>query len=264
MFIWRDAYQLQWTIAADCLCIKGVLDGEHFVLAPIGDNNSAMEKALDNLEAHFSDHNWPFKIRDIERSVVNVIKTIKPGYYTFTEDRSNFDYVYRTQDLIHLSGRSYHSKKNHVNTFRRLYSNYQYYPLTEALTDACIAYELEWCKAKGVGSSSLILERNAIIEALNNFNALKLTGGIISIAEKIVAFTIGQQLNDDTAVIHMEKANPSHKGLYATINQEFCRNSWRHFKYINRQEDLGIPGLRKAKESYHPVKLIEKYIAVIS
>lgn len=263
MFIWRDAYQLQWTVTADYLCIKGVLDGEHFVLEPVGDTNISMRTALDNLETHFRKNNWLFKIRDIEPAVVNTIKEIKPGYYTFTEDRANFDYVYNAKDLINLSGRSFHSKKNHVNTFRRMYSNYQYYPLTENLTDACIAYEIEWCKAKGVASSSLILERNAIIDALNNFAALQLTGGVISIAGIIVAFAVGQQLNDDTAIIHIEKANPSYKGLYAAINQEFCQNSWRHVKYINRQEDLGMPGLRKAKESYHPVKMIEKYIAVI-
>ena len=111
------------------------------------------------------------------------------------------------------------------------------------------------CDASDVLSS----EYRSIEEALQHFDVLGLRGGIIRLAGRPVAFSFGESLNTDTAVLHMEKADPSVHGLYAMINQECCRHAWGDVDFINREEDMGEEGLRKAKESYYPVRLVEKY-----
>ena len=106
-------------------------------------------------------------------------------------------------------------------------------------------------------------ERTAILEVLNNFADFRLQGGAILLNGRVIAFTFGEQLNKDTAVIHVEKADPEVRGAYPAINQGFVEHAWGHLTYINREEDMGIEGLRKAKESYKPEKLIEKFNATL-
>ncbi|HQI78527.1 MAG TPA: phosphatidylglycerol lysyltransferase domain-containing protein, partial [Petrotogaceae bacterium] len=102
-------------------------------------------------------------------------------------------------------------------------------------------------------------EKIAIFRALENFDKLGLTGGILKVSGKIAGFTFGEPISEDTVLIHIEKADPDTKGAYTAINQVFLEKQWKHMSYVNREEDLGLEGLRKAKESYHPVKMIEKY-----
>jgi hypothetical protein len=94
---------------------------------------------------------------------------------------------------------------------------------------------------------------------LTNFSKLNLKGGVIVLNGVVEAFTFGEKLNEDTAVIHVEKANPDISGIYSAINRDFCRETWSETTYINREEDMGLEGLRKAKESYSPIKMIEKF-----
>jgi hypothetical protein len=118
-----------------------------------------------------------------------------------------------------------------------------------------------WCQLKNCQEDpSLLMEDYAIHQALTYFEDLNFRGGAILIDNKVEAFALGEQLNKDTAVIHIEKANPDILGLYAAINQLFCLKTWSHMKYINREQDLGVEGLRKAKESYHPHHMVNKYI----
>ena len=99
----------------------------------------------------------------------------------------------------------------------------------------------------------------AINAALADFQALELQGGVILINDRVEAFTCGELLNAATAVIHLEKANPEVRGLYAVINQQFCQQAWAGVPFVNREQDLGEPGLRTAKMSYHPHHLVEKF-----
>jgi hypothetical protein len=111
--------------------------------------------------------------------------------------------------------------------------------------------------------SGLLGEERAIYEALHNMDNLDFKGGVIHINGKVEAFALGEQLNPQTAVIHIEKANPAFDGLYQLINQEFCAHEWKDIPYINREQDLGEEGLRKAKLSYHPHHLVNKYIVTL-
>lgn len=261
-FIWRQPYDLKWALIDDCLCFRGSWHGKYFILPPVGTNQEAIAAALQKLAADFDKNGWRLVIRDIERALVGQLAAIRPARLTFRKDRDNYDYVYTAEDLIELSGRRFHAKKNHANAFRRLYPDYEFLPLTTDLVGTCLEVALSWAAGRDDSDENLLAEKAAINETLKNYAALDLTGAVIRVGGHLVAFTIGEQLNEDTAVIHFEKADAAYKGIYAVINQEYCATYWRQMKYINRQEDLGLEGLRQAKKSYHPVKMVEKCIAV--
>jgi len=261
--MWRNAYKIQWTVEGDFLCVKAIWEGENFFLPPLGPEQGLID-VLKKMLDHAEKQKFPFMLQGVEKYMVEWLEKIKPGYFLCCAERDNFDYVYLSKDLIELQGRKFHTKKNHVNSFRKKYSNYQYVPMTAGMTDQCIAFMVEWCKERGcVKGDSIDCERKAILEAMNNFTVLGFQGAAIFIDDKMVAFTYGEMSNDDTAVIHVEKGLLEYKSVYGVINQEFCAQNWQHIKYINREEDMGIEGLRKAKESYHPIKMVEKYIVTV-
>jgi hypothetical protein len=178
-------------------------------------------------------------------------------------DRNQCDYVYLTQDLIELKGRKYHRKRNHIKQFQEKYS-YQCIPLTPEWIPQCLQLETEWCDLRHCEASpGLLNESFAIKEAFTHFEKLGVKGGTILINGKVEAFTLGDPLNPDTVVIHIEKANPAYEGLYPTINQAFLENQWSGYAYVNREQDLGEEGLRKAKESYFPHRLVNKYTVTL-
>ena len=142
-----------------------------------------------------------------------------------------------------------------------------YLPITKDIIPKCREELNDWYENKSPelpNDPFLALERAAINEVLDNFCDFNIKGGAVELDGKIIAFTFGEQLNTDTAVIHVEKADPEVRGAYPAINQGFVAHEWSNMKYINRQEDMGLEGLRKAKESYKPVKMIEKFNAKIN
>ena len=163
-----------------------------------------------------------------------------------------------------MKGKKFQAKRNHINRFRNTYPDYEYTPITPDRIQECLDLEAEWCKVnncdqqEGTGN-----ERRALIYALHNFEALGLTGGILHVNGKFVAFTFGMPINHETFGVHVEKADTSIDGAYAMINYEFANRIPEQYIYINREEDLGIEGLRKAKLSYQPVTILEKYMACL-
>lgn len=260
LFMWRNGYRIQWETEGDYLFIIAEWEGTHYSLMPFGPEDERLAGAVHSLQSHFAEQGWPFIMYGAEAFMVEALEQVCPGQFTWTKDENNFDYVYNVQELINLSGRKYHSKKNHLNSFKRLYGHYRYETITPAHMPACLEAAKRWWENNESDDVSLTLEQQAIRDALDNFEYLGLTGGAIMLENQVAAFTFGEPLNEDTAVIHIEKGNYDVRGIYAAINQEFCSQAWSDFTYVNREEDMGIPGLRKAKESYHPVKLIEKYI----
>lgn len=173
--------------------------------------------------------------------------------------RDQFDYVYRREDLVRLVGSKYRSKRNHINQFLRFYT-YVYEPLEDRHVNDCLVLQEKWCKMNRCKEDlDLFGEHEAIREVLTHHNTLQVCGAVILIEGRVGAFTLGEKLNDNTAVIHIEKADPEIPGLYPLINQQFCENSWQDVTYINREQDLGLPGLHKAKLSYYPDRFVEKF-----
>lgn len=261
LFMWRNAYQIMWTVEDDVLYTKAVWDDEEFALQPFGPQGKT-QQAIDAWVRHFAQERKPFFMYGIEKSMVQELKKYERMEFSIEEDRDNFDYVYNREDLLLLAGRKYHSKKNHLNSFKKNYPDAQYMPITEDIITQCKLNINGWYKKHGTFDDPILTtERNAIIEVLNHFEALELKGGALFLDKRVVAFTFGEQLNADTAVIHVEKADPEVRGAYPAINQGFVEHAWGDVLYINREEDMGIEGLRKAKLSYKPVKLVEKFNA---
>jgi uncharacterized protein len=258
LFIWQPHYGYQWSLDRDRLLVVSAHGGGPvWALPPVGPPprvdlcrqvlgwlrdecgvaDPAIERADPRLAAEVAGH---------------------PGF-TVEPVRDHFDYVYRSQDLMQLAGGNYHAQRNHINRLTRSY-RCRYEPLGEDHLSACLYLCARWCQVKRCDQDlSLMGEWEAIGAALANFHALGLQGGVILLDGRVEAFTCGERLNETTAVIHLEKANPEVRGLYALINQQFCREAWCGVPFINREQDLGEAGLRTAKLSYHPHHLVEKF-----
>lgn len=180
------------------------------------------------------------------------------------EDRDNGDYVYRREDLATLAGRLFTKKRNHINQCLAAY-NCQYEMITGETVAECLALQDRWCNDRNCKiEPGLAGEYQAIEETLHHYEKFGLTGGAIRIAGTIEAFAVGEALNPSTAVCHFEKAMPQFQGLAQLINQWFTKNNLGEFDYVNREQDLGIPGLRQAKESYSPDHMVEKVRIVLA
>ena len=200
------------------------------------------------------------RITGAERFPKNTIpaESLLPGVLV-VEDRDNADYVYRREDLATLAGRHFTKKRNHINQCLAAY-NCQYEVITEETVLECLTMQDRWCAARNCKTEpGLCGEYQAIVETLRNYREFPLTGGAIRIDGTIEAFAVGEELNPSTAVCHFEKAMSQFHGLGQLINQWFARENLSRFTYVNREQDLGIPGLRKAKQSYHPVRMIDAY-----
>ncbi len=256
LFIWRHRYHPLWTRHKGCLLI--ILEPNEappFGLPPIGTGDKS--RAIDILCGELRRTTPEPRICRLSEGFVG--KHVDENRYTIQTDRDNSDYIYAASDLIKLAGRKYHRKKNHLNRFLKNYT-FEYRDLDIDLVECFLDMQEEWCQMREcVEDPDLHSEDYAIYTALTHFEELDYKGGAICIDTKIEAFSLGEALNENTAVIHIEKANPEIPGLYTAMNQRFCKNTWARMEYINREQDLGIEGLRKAKESYYPHHMVYKY-----
>ena len=273
-YMWRDINKFSWDMMGEYMCISGIShleleDGIElpFMFPPLtatGEyDKEALRETIYKAKEHFEKKGQPFSLRLVPFHVMEIIKEAVPEMH-FIDDRPNYDYIYLTQELIDLKGKAFHSKKNHLNYFKKTYE-YEYVELTSDMADDAMRFISDFNKRKEVPAHEmemLKMEEQAMEDVFKNIEAVGYSAGAILIDGNIEALAIGGKLGKKTITEHVEKANVEFRGLYQAINNEFCRNVAAKAKYINREEDMGIPNLRKAKLSYKPVKLIEKYIGV--
>ena len=273
-YMWREINRFSWDMVGEYMCISGIshLELEEgielpFMFLPLtatGEyDKDALRETIFKSKEHFEKKGQPFSLRLVPFHVMEIIKEAVPEMH-FVDDRPNYDYIYLTQELIDLKGKSFHSKKNHLNYFKKTYE-YEYVELTSDMADDAMKFISDFNKRKEVPAHEmemLKMEEQAMEDVFNNIEAVGYSAGAILIDGNIQAIAIGGKLGKKTITEHVEKANVEFRGLYQAINNEFCKNVAANAKYINREEDMGIPNLRKAKLSYKPVKLIEKYIGV--
>lgn len=261
LFAWRNFYKFRYTIIEGLLCIISVHGREEpFAMMPIGDvNEESFAIAFSGIRDYFLQKGWRPLFRKITKNELKYFKSRISSEEAYVYDRNNSDYLYNADDLIKLQGKKYDSKRNHINKFKRQHI-FEYVSLDSSLLDECIGIMERWCKdRKCKCKDGDYCERNANMELLSNFETLDYKGALIKMDGAFEAFTIGEMLNEDTAVIHIEKANNSVDGLYTIMNQQFAQREWSGATYINREQDLGLEGIRKAKLSYQPLRLIDKY-----
>lgn len=273
LFMYKDLNHFKYDIINDYLCISGhshleVDNPDPFLFPPLTKTGyydiDRLSDTIDQLRQIFEKKGYIFSIRLLPFHMADIFEQAKPERFNFGSDRPNYDYVYLSKDLIELKGKKFHRKKNHLNYFKSHY-DYQYMPLSANMAEACLALNSKINEKKKISQNELKLlrmEEHAMKEAFLNYEKAGFIGGVISINENIEAFTMGGPLGKKSIVVHIEKANTNYRGLYQAINNEFCKHAAQSVKYINREEDMGLPGLRKAKRSYRPAMYVEKYIAM--
>ena len=262
LFIWGDAYELRLSRVGEAVAVfSWRADPEDsFVLPPLGPGANA-EVVRGCLE-HMAEAGHTARMARATRDDLARLG-VEETAFTVEPDRDQFDYVYLVRDLIELSGNRYHGKRNHLEQFARGH-DFAYRPLTPELVPACQELQDRWCDEKHCDLvATLRAEARAVKEVVERFELLGVTGGCIEVDGKVEAFTLGELLNPETVVIHIEKANAAFHGLYQAINQQFLEKAWSEVRYVNREQDLGVAGLRRAKESYHPDHMVEKYVVTL-
>ncbi len=177
--------------------------------------------------------------------------------------RDEWDYVYRVDDLARLQGPSYHTQRKELGKATSQLAP-RYEPMTKVHQRECLELEDNWCDMKHCTLERFSsAEDRALREALEHLDELGFFGGVALVDGRIQALTIGERLNSNTAVVHFEKANPAMRGMYPFINQQFCSNALKGYEFVNREQDVGEPGLRRAKEGYHPHHFVEKHVLLM-
>ncbi|HIV49532.1 DUF2156 domain-containing protein [uncultured Helicobacter sp.] len=288
-FMWRHAREIAYAVLEDMLVIQTRYAGsEPFVFFPIGaDCIESALRVLENLKVHYASLNLPLHLASMSKEQANIID-LHFGIKSIPV-REKFDYIYNVAQLIALSGRKYHKKKNHLNAFLQEYPHFVFEEISARNIPAILeTYEM-WFGANPNKNTGLEFEYLGIKDALMAYEKLGLKGGVIFINGKVVAFSFGEVLpcvleselstesNKGTesseqgdcarcgkvAVMHIEKADSQYRGIYQAINQQVLEHCFSDCMWVNREEDLGIEGLRKAKLSYQPAFLLEKFKATI-
>lgn len=260
LFTWRFIYNTCYAIVDEFLILK-FWDGDRVIyIFPIG--NGELRPVLDKLFADAAEEKQPLRFYGLSDIKKEELEQLCPGKFTFKPSRDRADYIYLRTDLVELTGKKYQPKRNHINKFKIEHPDWVYTPITPGEIQECLEMERRWCitnrcnEQEGLGN-----ERRSLIAGLHHFEELGLIGGMLHANGEIVAFTFGMPINATTFGVHVEKADSDVQGAYAVINQEFAKQIPSQYMYVNREEDLGIEGLRKAKLSYQPTIILDKYQA---
>lgn len=262
LYIWHFSRTIRYAITHDCLVVLTKFPNESypFIFYPLGSGDR--KGAIATMQEYFLDNQMPFSLRSLESYQSAELAQFFPNAFEITSNRDRFDYIYNVNELIALVGRTLHKKKNHLNRFFNLYPDFAYERVDSSNAMEVLEAYSAWFEL-GEKTDGLKNEMLGIKATLQNFSALDMKGGIIRIDGKIAAFSLGEQINADSVVIHIEKGNTFYAGIYQAINQQFLKNEWAHLRFVNREEDLGIEGLRKAKMSYKPARFVEKSTAIL-
>ena len=242
-----------------CGAFGGYSERPRFIL-PAGKGD--IREVIAELKMYSESAGYPLMLTGVTDKQLDMLNELYPGGFTSELDRDSSDYIYLRSDLAELAGKKYHAKRNHLARFNEL--DYEFSMITEKDFDDCILFCVDKYNSSDKSDHSFIAEQFAINTYFSYYDELALKGGIIRINGKIAALTIGEKLNSDTFCVHIEKADTSYSGIYAGINNLFVKSCTAGTEYINREEDLGIEGLRKSKLSYHPAFILNKHTLIFN
>ncbi|MDO5017520.1 MAG: DUF2156 domain-containing protein [Porphyromonas sp.] len=235
--------------------------GSEAYLTPIG--NGDLREVLIDMEYTGQVNGHPLILMAVQDSALEAIEQCHPTSIKVFKNRDNADYIYDRNKLETLSGKKLQSKRNHINKFKRLYPDYQYEPLSDANVEECLELERHWL-AETEETPGVDDEKVMVTRALTEWKEIGLRGGCIRVEGKVIAFTMGMPINPHCFGVHIEKADTDYEGSFTIINQEFVRHLPERYVRVNREEDLGLEGLRKAKLSYRPLAILEKHKVAVS
>ena len=244
----------------DRLCVEYLCKSGPFFAFPVG--RGELAPVLEALRRRAEEQGRPFLFHGVTAPQRQALEEACPGRFAFSPDREDFDYIYTVEALSTLSGKKLHGKRNHCNKFEVTYPDWHYERLSPALFDGCLAVLDEWDAEKDGGNPE---ENRAIRHVFRDWDTLGMEGGILYAGRQVAAFSIGERLTADTMDVHFEKARDDVEGAYPMITWEFSRQlaaDHPELRYLNREEDMGIENMQKAKESWYPLFLVEKYTAL--
>ena len=261
-FVWRKVYHVEVAEKYGCAVIRFKEEGVVMYSYPIGAGDR--RKVIDELRAICEEEKRPLIMSPLSEADREQMLTWYPEQFLIQGDRNDYDYIYSREKLATLAGKKMHGKRNHIARFQDE-DDWCYEELNDSNIEECRNMTYTWIKMRAEKwNEEMELEMSVLHEAFDYRKELGLVGGIIRKAGQIVAFSIGEPLNSDTYVVHFEKAFPDMQGAYPMINQQFVLHACEDYTYVNREEDTGDPGLRKAKMSYYPEILLKKYVAISS
>ncbi len=258
VFLWARHYHVEFAIIENTVVFKSEYEDDVAFTYPVGTPED-VKRALEALELYSNELGQAFILYNVTECMFEQLEEWYPEEFEIEYDRDIADYIYECEKLTTLAGKKLHAKRNHINKFKATYEDWSYETLSDANVEECFQMALKWrhlneCDEDHDKRNEMCVTLNA----LRLFKELELKGGILRVNGEIVAFTIGEKICGDTFVVHIEKAFAEIQGAYPMINQQFVTHECQEYKYINREEDTGSEGLRKAKLSYRPVFLVEK------
>ncbi len=260
-YLWSRHYDVEFAIVEDMLVFCTKYETRRFTV-PLGEENpEKVKRAMEAIDAYCKEQGVDYLFHLVTKEQFEMVEELYPGKFEIEYDRDAADYVYEREKLANLSGKKYHGKKNHVNKFIKTYPDWSYEHLTPENREECFQMALQWRNENGCDEDEdKNREMCVTLNYLRLFDELEMRGGLLRAEGRVVAFSIGEPLNKDTIVVHIEKAFADVQGAYPMINQQFVLHETEGYLYVNREEDTGAEGLRQAKLSYRPVFLVEKGI----
>lgn len=252
IFCWQDIYDTKICRYKDFLLIKN--NRSFFFPAGKGD----IAEVISEIGRHCKENGLPFVFTTMDKISMLTLKEMYGARAEVSTNADFYDYIYSYEDLTELKGKKYHAKRNHISRFSA--NNWSYESISEENLRECMEMNDEWCRRNDcINNIEKSEEICAVRAGLENFAALGYIGGLIRVNGAVQAFTFGEKSARDTFVVHVEKAFTDFQGTYPMINRQFLLNSVSGVKYVNREEDMGEENLRKAKQSYYPCFMEEKF-----
>lgn len=262
MFLWGKRYGIEMTVK-DGFVLKLFGEENHKKYGypcGSGDVKPVLESIIEDSMERFGRFSGFYMLTDEN---AEELERLYPGKYSFKEMEGSADYIYLRENLALLPGKKYHAKRNHISKFKRLYPDYHFEKLGEKTFDDALTVAAKWCAINGCagsGGESLGAEYCAINRAFKNFDRLGMFGGVLYVNGEPAAMTAASKINDRVCDVNFEKAL-DFEGAYAMINNCFA-SAFTQFEFLNREEDMGLEGLRKAKLSYYPERILTRYAAI--
>lgn len=271
LFLWSGAYQQQVAPMDGFVLerLRGKLGAGY--LFPAG--SGPLEPVLSALEKDAAERGEPCRFFCVTPEQAERLEQLRPGQYAFQSDRDGWDYLYALDRLAGLGGKKLHGKRNHIRRFEESHPDWQVEQITMDNLAECAEMDLEWNRryrsldaaGEEAEARTRLDERHAMSRAFAHYEALGMDGLLLRTGGKVVAFTMGSPISADTFDVHFEKAYGEIQGAYPMINREFAR--WLQanrpgIRWLNREDDMGLEGLRKSKESYYPDRMVEKSAAI--
>lgn len=264
LFIWKADYRFSWTVHDGMLLIvsQSRIDIP-FALQPLPIDGHMTVQRLENA-VRFLGHTFAFAGKRLVFSRMDVavlewFRQIRNVDFTVEQSPNTSDYVYDGNDLRTLAGKRYSAKRNHISQFRRAWPEAELVPITSAHAADCMEIFNRWCAANDCDCDQPEnCEKYAFRMLMDNWDRLNANGVLIRVNGRYEAFTVGESLNGDTVVIRFEKGNSEVHGIYTYLGQAYLNTSWPDVKWVNREEDMGIEGLRRSKQSLYPARMLEK------